>query len=494
MDRPVHGQLAANGLVQLIGAWSDTEGPLYRRLADGLRAAIARGDLSIGQLLPPERLLARHLAISRSTVVTAYELLRDEGLLERRQGSGTRVHSAPVQPARGAGLDVTLNRNTLFRRMTEGSGSTIDLTGAYLLEPGGLPDDVLRGFQSDLSALVETSGYSPLGYMPLRQAIAAHLTSRGVPTGAEQVLVTSGAQQAIYLAGWLFLERGDTALVENPTYPGALDAFSALGARLLGVPTRRQGVDLERLADNIVRQSPRLIYLIPTHQNPVGGVLHEHGRQVLAALVQKHQVPLIEDDSLSGLGTSGEPPRPVAAFGPGAPILTVGSLSKLCWAGLRVGWIRASEPTIAQLGRLKAVADLGGALPAQVIGARLLASYDEIQRERAPIIRQRLELVTHMLQQMLPSWSWDRPQGGLCLWVRLPYGSATEFTQLALRNGVSIVAGSVASCDGSFGGHLRLPFGHRPDTLEEGIRRLAQAWQAYAPADEVRAENLAVIV
>jgi len=184
----------------------------------------------------------------------------------------------------------------------------------------------------------------------------------------------------------------------------------------------------------------------------------------------------------------------VAAFGPSGSILTIGSLSKLCWGGLRVGWIRASEPTIARLGRLKAVADLGGALPAQVIGARLFASYDQIHHQRKPIIAARLELVTRLLHQMLPSWSWDRPQGGLCLWVRLPYGSAPEFTQIALRNGVSIVAGSVASCDGSFGDYLRLPFGHRPDALEEGIRRLARAWQAYAPVDEVRAENLAVIV
>jgi DNA-binding transcriptional MocR family regulator len=95
---------------------------------------------------------------------------------------------------------------------------------------------------------------------------------------------------------------------------------------------------------------------------------------------------------------------------------------------------------------------------------------------------------------MLPDWSWDTPQGGLCLWVRLPYGSATEFAQVALRNGVSIVAGSVASFDGSFGDYLRLPFGHRPDTLEEGIRRLSTAWQAYTPFDVPRRQSMAVIV
>jgi DNA-binding transcriptional MocR family regulator len=133
-------------------------------------------------------------------------------------------------------------------------------------------------------------------------------------------------------------------------------------------------------------------------------------------------------------------------------------------------------------------------LPGQVIGTRLLGAYDDIRRARLPVIAQRLELAVGLLAEFLPDWSWDTPQGGLCLWVRLPYGSATEFAQVALRAGVSIVAGSVASADGSFDDHIRLPFGQRPDTLEEGIRRLARAWRAYAPAEESRAQSLAVIV
>jgi len=492
MARMFQRQSDTNGLLQQLDAWSGGGGPLYQRLAAALRTAIARGDLPIGELLPPERVLARQLAVSRTTIATAYALLCDEELLERRQGSGTRVRSAP--PQRGGGLPGTLNRNTLFRRMTDRPGGTIDLTGAYLLEPGGLPDTVLEGVYDEMAPLAETSGYSPLGYAPLREAIGAHLSARGLPTSAEQVLVTSGAQQAIYLGAWLYVQRGDTALVENPTYPGALDALTAVGARLVGVRTGRHGPDVSALAEHIVHASPRLMYLIPSYQNPVGGVLGEPSRRALASLVQQHQVPLLEDDSLSGLSIVGEPPPPVAAFAPQGPILTAGSLSKLFWAGLRVGWIRAPEPVIAQLGRLKAVADLGGSLPGQVIASRLLGAYDDIRRSRRPVIAERLELATGLLAEFLPDWSWATPQGGLCLWVRLPYGSATEFAQIALRAGVSIVAGSVASPDGSFDDHIRLPFGHRPEMLEEGIRRLARAWQSYAPAEEPRAQSLAVIV
>jgi DNA-binding transcriptional MocR family regulator len=492
MARAIQRQSETNGLLQHLDAWPGGGGPLYQRLASALRTAIARGDLPVGELLPPERILARQLAVSRSTVVAAYALLCDEQLLERRQGSGTRVRSAP--PRRDSGLSGALNRNIIFRRITDGPGGTIDLTGAYLLEPGGLPADALDGLVDEMAPLATTSGYSPLGYAPLREAIAAHLTARGVPTSAEQILVTSGAQQAIHLAAWLYLRRGDVALVENPTYPGALDAFTAIGARLVGVRTGRHGPDLGALADHMLRAAPRLMYLIPTYQNPVGGVLGEPARRALASLIQQHQLPLLEDDSLSGLPIVGEPPAPVAAYAPDAPILTAGSLSKLCWAGLRVGWLRGPEPLVAQLGRLKAVADLGGSLPAQVMASRLLADYDAIRLQRRPVIARRLELATHLLADLLPDWSWDPPLGGLCLWIRLPYGSATEFAQVALRAGVSIVAGSVASCDGSFDDHLRLPFGHRPDTLEEGLRRLAGAWHTYAPTDDPRSPRLSVIV
>src|SRR5262249_7894078 len=154
---------------------------------------------------------------------------------------------------------------------------------------------------------------------------------------------------------------------------------------------------LASLAEHLGRLAPRLVYVIPTYQNPVGGVLSVQDRRGLANLIQQHQVPLVEDDSLSGLAIVGEPPPPVAASAPDASILSVGSLSKLFWAGVRVGWIRAPEPIVAPLARLKAVADLGGSLPAQVIASRLLASYEDIRRDRAPVIARRLELVTGLL-------------------------------------------------------------------------------------------------
>jgi DNA-binding transcriptional MocR family regulator len=317
------------------------------------------------------------------------------------------------------------------------------------------------------------------------------LSQRGLPTSADQVLVTNGAQQAIFLSACLFVEHGDTVVVENPTYPGALDAFSMAGARLAWVATGRAGADVQSLPDVVTRVGPRLIYLIPTFNNPVGGVVPEPRRRTLARLIADQQVPTIDDESLAALSLWDEQQHPpIASFAPHAPILTIGSVSKLSWPGLRVGWVRAPEELIARLARVRAVADLGGSLPAQIFATRIFEQFDEIRTERRRHLRDRFELMSELMAKWLPTWTWDTPQGGLCLWVRLPRGNGTEFAQVAMRYGVSVVAGPVTSADGSFAEYLRLPFGHEPAALEEATRRLAAAWQAYEP----RHQSLSVIV
>jgi DNA-binding transcriptional MocR family regulator len=479
--------------------WSAADGPLYQRLSDALRAAIVRGELAGGTRLPPERLLAQQLLISRSTVVAAYEHLRQAELVERRQGSGTFVRYAPrdVQsPDPSLVLSRSLGRNTLFGRIMEGPDETIDLAGGYLLSPDGLPASALAGVERELAELSrDGSGYAPLGYPPLRQAIADYLSRQGLPTIPEEVLVTSGAQQAIYLTACLHLQHGDTVVVENPTYPGALDAFVTAGARLAWITTGRHGADVEAIAELAAHARPRLTYLIPTHQNPTGGVMADHRRRQLASVIEDHQLTVIDDESLCALGFGdGDPPPPIATFAPGAPVFTIGSLSKLGWGGLRAGWVRASDQVIARLGRLKAVADLGCSIPGQVIATHLLESLDDIRLDRRRLLADRFELVCALLGRLLPSWQWEHPLGGLCLWVRLPHGSAAEFAQVALRHGVSVVAGSVASADGSFGDFLRLPFGQEPRVLEEGVQRLASAWKAYTALQAPRHQTFSVIV
>jgi len=325
-------------------------------------------------------------------------------------------------------------------------------------------------------------GYYPLGYPPLRRAVAAHLSARGLPTTPEQVLVTGGAQQAISLLAAYYVSPGSVIVLEDPTFPGAVDAFRAAGGRILSVPVHAAGADIELIAATIAQNTVRAVYLMPTFHNPAGAVMPEAARRELARFARASGVPIIEDNTLAELKLGCEPPPPIAAYGRGAHIVSVGSLSKLFWAGLRVGWIRAPRSAIAQLGQLKAVADLGTSLVSQAIAASMLVGSERISDLRRAELTGRLALLEDLVCTMLPDWRWRRPKGGLSIWARLPAGSSTELAQIAGRRGVLIAPGPLMSPTGRFDEFIRLPFDHEPAVLREGIRRLASAWRSYAAA------------
>lgn len=486
------------GFAASLGAWAQRPGPVYRRLADGLKEAIERGEISASSRLPAERTLARLLAVSRTTVVAAYELLRQQRLVESRQGSGTRV----VGGVRRAGpfredAAGSFRRHPVYRRLIEGSGGTIEFLGAHLPACEELRPDLVAPDRAALAELAKGPGYMPMGLPALRRAIAAHVTGWGLRTSEAQVLVTSGAQQAIGLAAALFLDRGDPVLVENPTYLGAIDIFSAQGARLVPVPLAAAGVDVEALRGALKGAQARLLYLMPTYQNPTGAVLSERDRRRVARLAEEAGVPIVEDNTLADLSLGPAPPPPIAVFGGKTPVLTIGSMSKLFWGGLRVGWIRASEEVLARVAKLKIMADLGGSLIGQVAAARLLADASKVKQARRREIRERLDRLTRLLTKHLPGWSWAPPAGGLSLWVKLPHGDASEFAQVALRHGVSVVPGPLASPDGGCTSHLRVPYVLEAEPMTEGVLRLARAWSAYsshaAPVKRIRTD-LGVLV
>jgi DNA-binding transcriptional MocR family regulator len=470
-------------VVGILGKWAEREGPVYRRLSRALAAAIDRGEMEPGSRLPAERVLAAALAVSRTTVVSAYEDLRAGERVESRRGSGTRVRGTL---SRGPGLRLredpsgSFRRHPVYRSLVDGPGDTIEFLGAHLPAPEMLSRELARVDERLLRELARGPGYLPMGLPALRQAIARHLTASGVSTSEEQVMVTHGAQQAIGLAGALFLERGDTVLVEDPTYLGSIDIFAGLGARLTTVPVGGDAAWLARLKDLAARAAPRLIYLMPTFHNPTGAVMPESCRRALARLSREMRVPILEDNTLADLSLSGRPPAPIAAFDPAAPILTVGSLSKLFWGGLRIGWIRGSEELLARITRLKIMADLGGALVGQLGAVRLLAEAERVKQARRREMRVRLDRLTKLLRRNLPDWTWEEPAGGLSLWVRLPHGDANAFAQVALRHGVAIVPGTLASPGGGCADRLRIPFVLDAAPMQEGVDRLARAWAAYA--------------
>jgi DNA-binding transcriptional MocR family regulator len=504
----------------LLGSWRAGDGALFRRLAAALREATAAGRLLPNAVLPAERPMASALGVSRTTVIAAYEALRDEGLIESRRGSGWRVLASrpsdagnpaaaglwasglattgllatglaaggPATSGLAAGGPVTSGgpglsapRSLFYRGLVEAGGGTIDLLAAHL-PAHPLVEQEAPAAAADLVPLLSHHGYWGLGIPALRQAVAAYLTAGGLPTVADQVLITTGAHQAIGLAAALYLQPGDAVAIEDPTYPGAIDIFAQARARLLSVPVTADGAGVDRLAEIVAREAPRLIYVIPSFQNPTGALMPEPRRRALARLAAETGTVVVEDLTFADLDHGTPPPPPVAALLPGAPILAVGSLDKLVWGGLRTGWIRAEAPVISRLARHKILADLGSPLAGQVLAARLLPHAGVIRAARRRLLRECLAALESALLAHLPDWTWSRPPGGLCLWARLPRGNALELARLAAGHGVAIVPGPTCSPRDAWESHVRLPFVHDPATLREGIVRLARAWRAYAPA------------
>lgn len=464
-----------------LGDWTVGTGPLFRRLARALAAGVDRGVLVPGARLPSERALAAATWSSRGTAVAAYDLLVGDGVIERRRGSGTFV-ADPGRRSDDAGLPADREGSALLARLVgtgagpvSGAPRVIDLSIAVLRDPRGLP--VTSVATDDL--VDPAPGDGPWGLLALREALARELTRDGLPTVAGQVVVTTGAQQAISVAAACWVRPGDTVVVEDPTYPGALAAFRAAGAQVVGVPVDAHGVDVGALG-RALSSRPALVYVQSGGHNPTGSVLAEHRRREVAELVVAARVPLVEDVALAALawgGTAGALP-PIAARVGDHPTVVAGSLSKRFWSGLRVGFARAPEPVAARLARVKATQDLGSSDVSQLLAARLLAHPDTPQflaRRNADLAR-RHETLTRCLRHLLPEWRWDDAQGGLGLWVRLPSPEAERVAHLALRHGVAVATAEGLAPDGGHPDRLRLSFALPEPLLVEGVTRLAAAW------------------
>lgn len=466
---PVASDLAT--LVEGLGAWVSRPGPIYRRLADAIEDVVAEGLLRPPARLPAERLLARQLDLSRGTVVSAYELLAERRLVERRRGSGTHLVGTARTPAAPR-----LRFPQLSRFLT---GPEVPYELAY-----GAPqvDDIIDRLdvsaRAALAAGAAAHGYEILGLPALRAALAELLTAKGAPTGPEQILITGGAQRALQLLTDALLRRGDRIAAEAPTYPGAMEIFSRASVTVSPLPRDHAGPRVGDLARAMAGELPALLYLVPDCHNPTGGVMPEVRRRELLAVCAEHGVLVVEDHTTADLQFDGAAEPMLARLAPES-VVTVGSFSKVGWAGLRVGWIRASEAMITRLGRLKAAQDLGSGLLDQVAALRLLEEWDELLVRRREQARSGHAHLTALLAARLPSWSFTPARGGFSLWVRLPRGNADDFARLALTHGVSVSSGTASAPGDLFTDHLRLCFSLPLDELSGAVDRLATAWRSY---------------
>ena len=333
------------------------------------------------------------------------------------------------------------------------------------------------------------------GDIDLRSAVAARQTARGLPTEAEDLLVTTGSQQALTLLATALLDPGDVVLVEDPCYLAALQCFAFAGARVVPVPTDDDGLVPESLEEIVARERPKLLYLVPTFQNPTGRTLPAARRRAVAEAAERHGFWIVEDDPYGELRYDGEPVPWIASF-PAAADRTVllGSFSKVMAPGLRLGHLRAPAALRRACVIAKQSADLHTSTVDQAAAARYLRDSDldaHIAVIRAAY-RERRDALVAGLSAALPAGSrWNRPTGGMFVWAELPAGyDATALLPLAVKHEVAYVPGAPFYAGAPDPGAMRLSFTtHSPAEIGEGLRRLGDALAEGAEGAEVTAHR-----
>lgn len=440
--------------------------PAYRGLAQAIRALVLDGRISLRVKLPAERELATTLGLSRATVTAAYDLLRESGYARSRRGSGT--WTVLPEGHRHTGLD-RLSRPE----------SAIDLSNAV----GGLPADVLTDALAEIAPLMaqhaNTPGYHPYGLPELRAAVADRYTRRGLRTRPDQILITSGALQALGLAVGMLCGPGDRVLVENPTYTNALDSIRRARLRTVPVAVSDDGWDMEIIEATLRQAVPRLAYMIPDFHNPTGNLMPPGQRAELIRATQRSSTWLVADETITDLAIDVPPPAPFAshaARGGADHVITIGSMSKSHWGGLRIGWLRATPRLVTELAGLRVSMDMAGSVIDQLVALPLLRRMDELVAARVVEARERRAALVAALVRDIPEWSWRLPPGGLSLWVDLGEPVATALAERAAGYGVRIEGGSRFGAEpGTFEHRLRLPFTLPGGTLDEAVQRVALA-------------------
>jgi GntR family transcriptional regulator/MocR family aminotransferase len=490
--------LPASGILETMRIPIDRQSgtPLYQQIESWLRQNIQSGSLEAGTRLPATRALAGELGVSRITVKNAYAGLESDGLILTQEGSGTFV-APPLPGPRQTGEGIRQNWPLWQEEATAGLDLPRETGYAHPNPPGvisftgvGDPREFpIREFSRTIQDVLRRDGTAALeygafdsGYTPLRQTIVHVLAHQGIQAHPNEVLITTGSQQALTLVCQVLLKPGDRVLVEKPTYNLAVDLFRTLGMKVVSIPIDEAGMQVEALEPLLQQHHPRLIYTIPNFQNPSGVCLSGARRRQLLALAERYNVPILEDDFVGDLRYDGRAQPAIKALDTGGHVLYVGTFSKMLMPGLRVGYLLANGPVFARLTHQKQVEDLTTAPLMQ----RVLDLYVTVGRYQAHLrrsirrYRSRRDAMLAAVRRYLPGVSVIPAQGGLFLWLKLPEGvTCTALLPLALETGVEFAPGTrffPEPCEGE--GFIRLNFASRTEAeIEEGMRRLGKALQ-----------------
>jgi DNA-binding transcriptional MocR family regulator len=446
--------------------------PLYRQLYQYYAEKIETGQLQTGERLPATRELAGQLGVNRTTIAAAYELLESEGWITGEVGRGSFVR------ARGARKSISWNdfmppAGTPRRVGAQPTGPLISFATSrpseqlFPLEAFRTScEEVLRG--QGLTAILQLG--SPGGYEPLRQYLLEEARREGVAGPNDDVMVTSGCQQALDLLCRVLVRPGDPVAVEDPVYPGLRNLFREAGAELIGIPVGQ--------VDAITRHRPKLMVVTPNFQNPTGATLSLAERETLL------RVPgavIVENDIYGALRYSGEPLPTLKQLDETGGTILIRSFSKIAFPGLRVGWVIGPRPVIQRLMEAKQLTDLhtDQFSQAALLQFAKMGRLREHQKNMLSAGAERLQVILRACGEMLPAGSsYSRPQGGMNLWVSLPeHMDAGELLSRAQAAGVSYLPGRQFEVSRNHANALRLSFaGLQKEKIEEGMTLLGEVF------------------
>ncbi|MBM3787655.1 MAG: PLP-dependent aminotransferase family protein [Acidobacteria bacterium] len=461
--------------------------PQSRQLSNWIRGQIALNRIQPGERLPSERELADQLHLSRYVVNSAFAILEAEGLIYSRVGKGSFVMGAPA--ARPAGW------SSLAKSPAPPAGA---LRIQYHFDSSRPSEDLfpVEEFREACAEVLSTAAGTaqvlqlgaPQGLPALREFILAEAISQNVAGAGDDVLITSGCQQAMDLIQrFVAAQPNPSVAIEDPVYPGIQKVFSRDGTRVIGVPAGTVGIEMYRLAETLERHKPRLLVVTPSFQNPTGGTISNGNRADLASHCEAHGTLIVENGIYSILRYGGEPTVALRAHSRDN-VLTVGSFSKLTFPGLRVGWIIGPRPVIAALTQIRHWCDLHTDHLSQAVllrfaeSGRLAAHRDRVLQHGG----KRLKAVLDACKQYMPKGSvWTHPQGGMNIWVELPNNADTTLLlPEAQHRGVNYMPGPVFAVEAPATHALRLSFGGLPPkSIVDGVKILGDVFKRYADSN-----------
>lgn len=460
---------AGPDLVALLDGWASRgHGSLPRRLSHGLRQLIDAGVLPSGWRLPPERALAGRLAVSRTTVTQAFDELRSDGWLESQQGSGTYVTGSRTAAPFGTRVAEHL-----------ASGPGIDLAKGDAPDLSHLPSVGIEMWQ--LNATCGGAAVNTAGLADMRRAIA-DLYSTGGTTGRpratepDQIHVTAGSHQATHLLLTTLAARGRRVALAEYSYPGIFDILDSSEVGAVPVRLDCAGVVPESLDEVLARHRPAAVYLQAGPQIPTGQVSPLARVRALAGVLDRHGATVIEDTTVAAVAFDGVAPM-LADHCRVATVISTGSLSKTCFSGLRLGWIRGPAAMIQESIYRHLGWDLGPSVPSQLLALRLLPDLDRIADERRRHLEAAVADALDHLAEAIPQATVVPPKGGSIIWARFPLDDSATLVTVARRHGVRVAPGSIHTVGKTPGPFVRLDVDRPASVVHEGIERLAQAWR-----------------